>query len=311
MNDALAFVEHLGRPVGLLDVGSRHGVSERWLDLRDKLSILGFEPDPVECARLNAQWAGPGQAQFLPVALGAESTTRPLYLTELAGCASLFPPIERLCDEYPLLACNRPTGVADVSIERLDDVVRREAFGPVDVVKLDVQGAELDVLQGGRATVASARALNVEVAFEPMYEGQALFPEIHTFLRDLGFKLWRFDTLVHHHRREDQSAPGIATVFSDGAEHGVTYPGGQLFWAEASYVHERTFDPPSWQEALLDAASLAAAGVGDRAVTSFTRANDLAPRAVRAKLVPSPPLTAARLARRAGGRALRAVGLRR
>ncbi len=74
-------------------------------------------------------------------ALGAVSGTGELHVvlgTE-SGCNSLRPP-----------AVQQPTDLHPVPVERLDDVSKARGITRVDFIKLDVEGAELSVLQGAR-----------------------------------------------------------------------------------------------------------------------------------------------------------------
>ena len=53
--------------LALIDVGSRWGIHPRWGRLANRLQVIGFEPDPDECRRLNRNHNG--KAAFYPVAL--------------------------------------------------------------------------------------------------------------------------------------------------------------------------------------------------------------------------------------------------
>lgn len=65
----------------------------------------------------------------------------------------------------------------------LDAVVDR----PFDLIKLDVQGAELHVLRGGLKTVSQAKGIIMEVSVVEYNEHVPLEPEVMTFMDELGF----------------------------------------------------------------------------------------------------------------------------
>ncbi len=69
----------------------------------------------------------------------------------------------------------------------LDGLLAEIDFAPVDVLVVDVQGAELLVLRGASATLAQAKALVCEVSTLPLYEGGVLFPELREHLAGYGF----------------------------------------------------------------------------------------------------------------------------
>lgn len=57
------------------------------------------------------------------------------------------------------------------------------------MLKIDVQGAERDVLMGGEATLAQARSVLLEMTFFPQYEGDATFNDLHAEMARRGFSL--------------------------------------------------------------------------------------------------------------------------
>jgi hypothetical protein len=57
------------------------------------------------------------------------------------------------------------------------------------MLKIDVQGAEIDVLQGATNLIELALVIQLEMNIVYLYEGSALYFEVDTFLRDRNFKL--------------------------------------------------------------------------------------------------------------------------
>ena len=85
-------------------------------------------------------------------------------------------------------------GTEDVPIHRLDSLVP-EILKPKDVVflKIDVQGFEKQVLNGGKSTVSDHCAgIQLELSFLPLYEGGMLIPEALDLMYSLGFTLTGF-----------------------------------------------------------------------------------------------------------------------
>jgi len=71
----------------------------------------------------------------------------------------------------------------DVKTHRLDDLDIDE----FDLLKIDVQGAELMVFQNGRERLRDAVAVHTDVSFVPLYVGQPTFGEVDVELRSQGF----------------------------------------------------------------------------------------------------------------------------
>jgi hypothetical protein len=74
-------------------------------------------------------------------------------------------------------------------VRRVDGVVDPQSLEPPLLIKLDVQGAELQALQGMPGLVAHAAHVYAEVSFLELYEGQPRASEVIAWLAENGFSL--------------------------------------------------------------------------------------------------------------------------
>jgi hypothetical protein len=76
--------------------------------------------------------------------------------------------------------------IAEIPVETrtLDSI---SEISQLDLLKIDVQGAELVVFRNGTARLANAVAVQTEVSFVPLYKNQPVFGDIDLALRALGF----------------------------------------------------------------------------------------------------------------------------
>ena len=166
------------------------GENEPWARLVSSgaASLVGFEPNGEECAKLNAR--APDNCRYLPHALG-DGATHTLHIGKAPMTSSLFPPDPDVMQRFhSLWELCEPVGEERVDTVRLDDV---EEAHPADFLKLDVQGAERLVLEGAAQSLGNVLAIQTEVNFLPIYKGQALFADVDAFLRQQGFA---FHTMV-------------------------------------------------------------------------------------------------------------------
>ncbi len=172
--------------VGAMDVGE----AEPWARLvaTGAADLIGFEPNTAECEKLNA--GAKSNCRYLPHALG-DGNIHILHIGTAPMTSSLFPPdpdvMQRFHSLWELCETVREETLETV---RLDDMAEAR---PAEFLKLDVQGAELLVLEGATDALADTLAIQSEVNFLPIYKGQALFADVDQFLRQRGFS---FHTMV-------------------------------------------------------------------------------------------------------------------
>lgn len=77
----------------------------------------------------------------------------------------------------------------DINIARLDDILSSYEVPDHSIMKIDVQGFELEVLMGAETSLAKIKHVYVECSFIELYEGQALASEVIDFLQRRGFRL--------------------------------------------------------------------------------------------------------------------------
>jgi FkbM family methyltransferase len=157
------------------------------LDVFPRSRIHAFELDPVLCERLNAK--ATAGVRYYPVALAGSTGRRRLYETAHQVGTSLYEPQPFWSDTFHDLDAMRLKSTSEIDVCTLDDFARDHALTRIDLMKMDVQGAELEILQGGAQATAEMVAIVTEVEFVPLYKEQPLFSDVDRHLRERGFML--------------------------------------------------------------------------------------------------------------------------
>jgi len=122
-----------------------------------------------------------------------------------------------------------------VQTTRLDDVA---GLPDLDFLKMDIQGGELAALEHGEARLARCVAIQLEVSFVPLYEGQPGFGQIDTWMRARGFLPHAFTDLKRW---------SIAPIRRN---NDMRQPFNQLLEADAVYVRDPV-TPERWDPQVL------------------------------------------------------------
>ena len=116
--------------------------------------------------------------------LGAQcNKSRDFYITSNNGESSSV---------YPLAGNEYWRGLENLEIcrlpsKRLDCLISEVQIREYDYWIVDVQGAEIEVLEGAGDLLGHCRYLQVEISQEKFYEGGADFQEVKTFLESKFF----------------------------------------------------------------------------------------------------------------------------
>ncbi|HEY4197357.1 MAG TPA: FkbM family methyltransferase [Mucilaginibacter sp.] len=78
----------------------------------------------------------------------------------------------------------------------LDKLLTDTIFDKPDFIKIDTQGYELEILKGGKKTLASAEFVLLEVSFLDIYKNCPLVADVLNFMQQHGFVLYDICTLM-------------------------------------------------------------------------------------------------------------------
>lgn len=184
-----ASVEHSRIPFGekfatILDVGASRGQFALFSIANfPGAAIVSFEPQPGPAADLRKLLGD--QITVIETALGPEPGTAEMHVSGRDDSSSLLAIGARQEQEFPGTGTDH---LIEVRVSTLDAETSRPLSRPC-LLKMDVQGFELDALRGGTETLKEVDVALIECSFVELYEGQALAGEVVNFMTAAGFRL--------------------------------------------------------------------------------------------------------------------------
>jgi len=182
-------------PKTVLELGAHQGTDTEWLARLPNVTVHAFEPDPRN---------HPGPQPNVTVhraAIADRDGTGPLFPSrqgpggrEWTYSSSIKRPKNHLTRHA--VSFGAPV---DVELVALDTFTRRQGLGVIDFIWADVQGAEGDLVRGGRRTLERTRYLYTEYSDDELYEDQVPLHELMRLLPEFRVvELWPDDVLLEN-----------------------------------------------------------------------------------------------------------------
>ncbi len=172
----------------MLDVGANdgpYGAALRAVGYQGR--IVSFEPQSEAFARLSERSRSDDLWECRRVALGSAPGNATLNVAANSSSSSLLAIVGRHLVSAPE---SRTVGRESVQVETVDDnATSLLASGERLMLKLDVQGYELEVLRGAETTLPRVDLLEVELSLSPLYDGAPLLPAVLEHVVSCGFDL--------------------------------------------------------------------------------------------------------------------------
>lgn len=175
----------------VLDVGANAGdFSECVLAFQPWARLILIEPLAEAQQELQRKFGAYDEVEIDEIALGTEDGERDFNVCGYDQVSSFLEP--------GAASEARPYGIdfsrkerRTVKVRRLDHYLKERRVDHVDLLKLDVQGFELEVLRGAGGELDRIDWIYAEAAFQELYRGGALYSDLFGFLHARGFELRR------------------------------------------------------------------------------------------------------------------------
>ena len=146
------------------------------------VKVTGFEPQEAALQVLNQRKTA--METYLPYVIGNGGKST-LNVCQYSGWTSLKKPRQAALEVFNQFKESAEiVETLAVTCKKLDSV---HDASDIDMLKIDAQGAELDVLRGATKKLKNAVIVHSEISFVNLYEDQPTFAQIDIFLRAQGF----------------------------------------------------------------------------------------------------------------------------
>jgi len=174
----------------IIDVGANCGQFAKHISVWfPQARIYSFEPQPGPFKELSA-WTQTQKGRVVPfnLALGTEEREIDMVCNVEDNTSSSFLKSTKLLEDWrPQM---KKKTVAKTRMTTLDSWAKGPAlvFDPDILIKLDTEGYDDRVISGGQELFKKAKACNVEISLDKLFEDQADFRELTNMLYDLGYR---------------------------------------------------------------------------------------------------------------------------
>lgn len=183
----VAMLAELRQIRSVIDVGSNKGqflLIAKYFN--PSCRYYGFEPLGAAYKKLTVLGSWFEDVSIFNVALGNDNREVDYYITHKEDSSSL---LKVTSQQTRLFPGTELKDVTKVNLTKLDDYMPGlELIGPV-LMKIDVQGGELDVLLGAREALKKIDYVYVECSYIELYKGQPLYEEVEMIMSRLGYVL--------------------------------------------------------------------------------------------------------------------------
>jgi len=170
----------------VIDVGANIGqfavdASELYPDA----VIHSFEPLPGPYNQLLINTKSFSKFNPYNIALSDHKGTTKMYSNDFSQSSSILEMAESHKKAFPHSTNATPV---KVKVQTLDAIFNGVELDTDILLKIDVQGLEKQVLDGGKETIKKVKVIIIETSYISLYKDQPLFDDVHDQLAKVGFR---------------------------------------------------------------------------------------------------------------------------
>lgn len=178
-----------GKCTTIFDVGANRGeMTSNYSLLFPGAKIYAFEPFPEAANIFSTRFSSNKNVQLFACALGSSIGKKIFYVNKNADTNSLLKPVKMGLSSDKQVA---NISTVNIDVTTISEFCAEKNIDSIDILKLDIQGGELDALKGAECLLSQKRVklIYTETYFRQQYADQPLYFEIAKYLFQFGYVL--------------------------------------------------------------------------------------------------------------------------
>ena len=168
----------------IVDIGANVGQFALFARERyPSANVFSFEPLEDCWSTYRSIFQNDPNVELFRCGIGPADTEAAINVTNANDSSSMLAPADTQVEVFG----TRVNSTKKVDLRRLASVLRTDQIVSPALLKIDVQGFELDALRGCEELLSCFENLYIEASFVELYKGQALVGDVLDFLRQRGF----------------------------------------------------------------------------------------------------------------------------
>ncbi len=166
----------------VIDIGSNKGqfsILTRYYFPKSK--IYSFEPQNHILSIQKKNFLHDKNIKFFQMGLGNEKSNKKFYVTNREDSSSFLEPKNKHINTYQV------KNFKNIKINKLQNIIKKNKFKKKVLVKLDVQGFELEVLKGAKKLLPNIDYIITEISYQNIYKNQVTGGNLNLFLKKNNF----------------------------------------------------------------------------------------------------------------------------
>ena len=170
----------------MVDIGANRGQFALAARAISGAQVVSFEPLPEVAALFQKVFSDDPAVKLYVAAIGEKAQRKLIHLSARDDSSSLLKIGEAQSKFFP---GTQEVGTLEVEVGPLEKFLTGEEIVRPAMLKLDVQGYELQALAGCKSLISNFDYVYCECSFVELYKNQKLAGEVIDYLRSLGFSL--------------------------------------------------------------------------------------------------------------------------